>query len=184
MTFFRARLTRCTGSFLAIWFALALGYASDKAPPSNEFAPGEAWRDTDGQPINAHGGGILFHEGIYYWYGEAKSGRTFLPDCNKSWGGTRVDVTGVSCYSSTNLYDWKNEELALKAVPDAPQHDLHPSKVVERPKVIYNRATKEFVMWMHIDTPDYAAARVGVAVSAKPNGPFQYLESFRPDAGV
>jgi hypothetical protein len=127
---------------------------------------------------------VLFHEGVYYWYGESKSGRTYLPDCNKSWGGTRVDLSGVSCYSSTNLYDWKNEGIVLAAEPNDPQHDLHPSKVLERPKVIYNRATKRFVMWMHIDSTDYAAARAGTAVSERPQGPFKYLGSFRPDSGV
>jgi beta-galactosidase len=39
-------------------------------------------------------------------------------------------------------------------------------------------------MWMHIDSEDYAAARSGVAVSANPTGPFTYLGSFRPNAGV
>jgi Glycosyl hydrolases family 43 len=151
---------------------------------SHEFLPGEVWRDTDGAIINAHGGGVLFYSGIYYLYGESKSGHTFLPDCNKSWGGTRVDTTGVSCYSSTNLCDWKNEGIALAAAPDDPQSDLHSSKVLERPKVIYNRATKQFVMWVHVDSTDYAAARSGVAVSDKPIGPFKYLGSFRPNAGV
>src|SRR5262245_26557960 len=186
MTFSRATLARSRGIFLAIGlvFGVALSYASSSTSTPSTFAPGEIWRDTDGHPINAHGGGILFHEGVYYWYGEAKNGRTFLPECNKSWGGTRVDVTGVSCYSSTNLYDWKNEGLALKAEPNSPEHDLHISKVLERPKVIYNRATKEFVMWMHVDIQDYAAARTGVAVSSRPTGPFRYLESFRPDVGV
>src|SRR5882724_2706547 len=60
---------------------------------SEGFHPGQAWNDTDGKPINAHGGGVLFHDGVYYWYGEFKTGTTYLPDCNKSWGGTRVDVT-------------------------------------------------------------------------------------------
>jgi hypothetical protein len=145
---------------------------------------GQVWLDTAGQPINAHGGGVLYYEGVYYWYGEAKSGRTYLPDCNQSWGGTRVDVSGVSCYSSTNLCDWRNEGLALTAVTNDPNHDLHPSRVVERPKVIYNRTTRKFVMWLHIDSANYAAARCGVAVSDRPTGPFQYLESFRPDAGA
>lgn len=148
------------------------------------FAPGEIWSDTGGQPINAHGGGVLFHEGKYYWYGEFKSGVTVLPDCNQHWGGTRVDVTGVSCYSSTNLTEWKNEGIVLPAVGDDPQSDLHPSKVLERPKVIYNQKTKKFVMWMHIDSADYAAARSGVAVSDNPTGPFKYLGGFRPNAGV
>ncbi len=163
---------------------LVCSRALGSVPAGPQFTPGEIWRDTEGNAINAHGGCVLSHEGVYYWYGEAKSGRTFLPDCNKSWGGTRVDVTGVSCYSSTNLYEWKNRGLALPAVPGDTEHDLHPSKVVERPKVIYNRATKQFVMWMHIDTADYKAARVGVAVSASPTGPFKYLGSVRPNAGV
>lgn len=182
--FLRTRLAGLL--FLVIWFAVsaASGVAADGIRSRNEFIPGEPWQDTDGHPINAHGGGILFYNGVYYWYGEVKSGHTFLPDCNKSWGGTRVDVTGVSCYSSTNLYNWKNQGLALRATPDSPDSDLHPSKVVERPKVIYNRATKEFVMWMHIDSMDYAAAKAGVAVSSTPAGPFRYLGSFRPDAGV
>jgi hypothetical protein len=94
-----------------------------------------------------------------------------------------VDVRGVSCYSSANLCDWKNEGLALGATPEDAAGDLHPSKVLERPKVIYNRATKQFVMWMHIDSEDYSAARCGVAVSGRPSGPFKYLGSFRPDAG-
>ena len=62
--------------------------------------------------------------------------------------------------------------------------DLHSSKALERPKVIYNKTTKQFVMWMHIDSASYAATRSGVAVSARPPGPFKYLESFRPNAGV
>lgn len=148
------------------------------------FAPGEVWLDTDGHPINAHGGGVLFHQGVYYWYGEFKAGKTYLPDSNKSWGGTRVDVVGVSCYSSTNLHDWKNEGLVLPAVADDPHHDLHPSKALERPKVIYNKGTRQFVMWLHIDSASYAAARSGVAVSDQPAGPFKYLGSFRPNAGV
>lgn len=173
------------GLLLAVLGAsLACRGGSTAPSPARQFVPGEIWRDTEGNPVNAHGGGVLFHDGVYYWYGENKSGRTFLPDSNKSWGGTRVDVTGVSCYSSTNLYDWKNEGLVLKPVPTDPTHDLYPSKVVERPKVIFNGTTKQFVMWMHIDSANYAAARAGVAVSAGPTGPFKYLGSFRPNAGV
>ena len=170
---------------LALWLAAhSLTMAAAAKTPAPAFTPGEIWRDTDGQPINAHGGGLLFHGGVYYWHGEAKTGRTFVPETNKSWGGTRVDATGVSCYSSTNLYDWKSEGLALTAVTNDAQHDLSPRKVVERPKVIFNRSTQQFVMWMHIDSHNYSAARCGVAVSPKPTGPFNYRGSFRPDAGV
>jgi hypothetical protein len=37
------------------------------------FRPGEVWPDTSGTPINAHGGGILLHQDIYYWFGEHKT---------------------------------------------------------------------------------------------------------------
>ncbi|HUA64725.1 MAG TPA: glycoside hydrolase family 43 protein [Alphaproteobacteria bacterium] len=176
-----SELLKC--SFVAA--ALAAGFSGDVLAGLNpdQFASGFVWRDTDGNPIDAHGGCVLSWQGVYYWYGETKTGRTFLPDCNKSWGGTRVDMAGVGCYSSTNLYDWKNEGLVLAPVAGAAS-DLNSGNVVERPKVVFNRNSKRFVMWMHIDSADYHEARLGVAVSEKPTGPFQYLGSFRPDAGV
>ena len=52
--------------------------------------------------------------------------------------------------------------------------------VLERPKVLRNPQTGKFVMWMHIDSGDYELARLGVAVSDNPHGPFRYQGSFRP----
>jgi len=165
--------------------ALLMAFAPcGKAADEKSFPTGAVWLDTNGQAINAHGGGILFHEGVYYWYGELKEGRTYLPLVNKGWGGTRVVAGGVSCYSSTNLYDWKNEGVALPSNAEDPTHDLACENVIERPKVIYNAHTKKFVMWLHQDSPDYQAARSGVAVSDTPVGPFKYLGSARPNAGV
>lgn len=98
-----------------------------------EFRPGQVWNDTDGNPINAHGGGLLYHDGTYYWYGEYKKGKTVLL-AETGWECYRTDVTGVSCYSSKDLMNWKFEGIVLPAVKDDPKHDLHPSKVLERPK--------------------------------------------------
>jgi hypothetical protein len=145
------------------------------------FKPAEAWPDTDGNPINAHGGGILLHEGVYYWYGEIKAGNTWLPEVNRDWEGYRTDAGGISCYSSKDLYNWKNEGVALAPEFTDRSHDLHISRVIERPKVIYNEATEKFVMWMHIDSVDYSYARAGVAVSNSPTGPFVYQKSIRPN---
>ena len=148
---------------------------------SADIRPGDVWLDTAGKPINAHGGGMMVHDGTYYWYGENKEGKTWLPETNKGWDGYRVDITGIRCYSSKDLLAWKDEGIVLKAVPDKPAHDLHPSKVLERPKVAFNAKTKKFVMWMHIDSPDYKAARAGVATADSPIGPFTYIESVRPE---
>ena len=60
---------------------------------SGMFKPGELWRDNKDVHINAHGGGILFHNGKYYWFGEHK---TEGKRGNQAW-------LGVHCYSSENL---------------------------------------------------------------------------------
>ena len=95
-------------------------------------------------------------------------------------GSYRTDVTGVSCYSSKDLLNWKFEGIVLPAVKDDEKHDLHPSKVLERPKVIYNEKTKKFVMWAHVESADYSKACAGVAVSDSPTGTFTYVAASVP----
>lgn len=43
------------------------------------YYPGRIWLDTEGNPIQAHGGGILYDDKtkMYYWYGEYKDGATY-----------------------------------------------------------------------------------------------------------
>ncbi|HXL55684.1 MAG TPA: hypothetical protein VN958_05470, partial [Chitinophagaceae bacterium] len=55
-------------------FALLLFFCSGVFSQNNYFLPGEIWYDEDGKPINAHGGGILYDKGTYYWFGEIKKG--------------------------------------------------------------------------------------------------------------
>ncbi|NLP56868.1 glycoside hydrolase family 43 protein [Lutibacter sp. B1] len=139
------------------------------------FISGEKWMDTDSLHINAHGGGIMFYNNTYYWFGEHKvSGRE---------GNTAL--FGVRCYSSTDLYNWKNEGIALKVVEDSIS-EITKGCVIERPKVVFNEKTKKFVMWFHLELKGqgYNAARTGVAISDSPTGPFEYLKSYRPNVGV
>ncbi|ERN02774.1 uncharacterized protein LOC18430894 isoform X2 [Amborella trichopoda] len=143
------------------------------------FYPGRIWLDTDGNPIQAHGGGILYDKksATFFWYGENKDGPTF--QAHKK-GAARVDIIGVSCYSSKDLWTWKNIGVVLRGEKYNLTHDLHESNVLERPKVIYNDLTNQYVMWMHIDDVNYTKASVGVAISSSPIGPFKYLHSKRP----
>jgi hypothetical protein len=138
------------------------------------------WKDTEGNPINAHGGGMLLHNGTYYWFGEIKKGKTWLVP-GQQWEDYRVPAGGISCYSSKNLMHWKYEGVTMPSIIGQPEHDLDTSKVVERPKVIYNKKTKKFVMWMHVDSNDYGYAQSGVAISDKPQGPYKYLGSVKPN---
>ena len=119
---------------------------------NTSFHPGEVWYDTDSVPINAHGGGILYHKGIYYWFGEHKI---------EGEAGNKAQV-GVHCYSSKDLYNWKNEGIALPVVEDDPDHDIARGCILERPKVIYNAKTRKFVMWFHLELKNqvYKAAQV------------------------
>lgn len=112
-----------------------------------------------------------------------QKGETILPEW-ATWECYRTDVTGVSCYSSKDLLNWKFEGIVLPAVKDDKKHDLHPSKVLERPKVIYNEKTKKFVMWAHVESADYSKACAGVAVSDSPTGTFTYVGSFRPNGAM
>lgn len=139
------------------------------------FTPGKAWPDQQGRHINAHGGGVLFHQGKYYWFGEHKGqGKRG----NAAWEGVR-------CYSSSDLYNWKNEGIVLPVVED-PSSEITKGCVIERPKVIYNKKTKQFVMWFHLELKGkgYSAARTAVAVSDHVLGPYRYLRSYRPNANT
>lgn len=140
----------------------------------------QRWTDTDGHAINAHGAGVLYHDGVYYLFGEIKQGRTRLVP-NQSWEDYRVPAGGVSCYSSRDLVHWKNEGVALASVTGDTASDLDTGRVIERPKVIYNARTGKYVMWMHIDHNDYSYARAGVAISDRPEGPYRYLGGVRPN---
>ena len=141
------------------------------------FIPGQVWKDTDGLPIQAHGGCVLFDNGIYYWFGENKDTPTKKNDLVEF----NVDAVGVSCYVSIDLYNWENKGLVLSAVKDDPSHELHTSKLIERPKVIYNPLTKKYVMFTHLDTDDYRYARVGIAVCDQPTGRYEFLGSISPN---
>lgn len=135
---------------------------------------GEIWPDNNGVHINAHGGGILVDNGIFYWYGEHKiEGRR----------GNQARV-GVQCYSSTNLTDWTDDGIALKVSGD-PESPITIGSVIERPKVIFNPKTKKYVMWFHLELKGqgYKAAKTGVAVADQPTGPYEFLDAMNPNAG-
>ena len=139
------------------------------------FKPGKIWPDNNGIHINAHGGGILYHDDTYYWYGEHKI---------EGPAGNQAQA-GVHVYSSNDLYNWMDEGIALAVVKDDPNHDITRGCILERPKVIYNENTGKFVMWFHLELKGmgYDAARSGVAVSDSPLGPFTFVRSMRPNAG-
>lgn len=144
------------------------------AQTSTSIKPGSIWLDNNGVHINAHGGGVLLHNDIYYWFGEHKT---------EGEAGNRANV-GVHVYSSKNLSDWKDEGIALAVVEDT-TNLLVKGCIIERPKVIYNKKTKTFVMWFHheLKGQGYKAALTGLAISDKVTGPYRYIKSVNPNSG-
>ena len=134
---------------------------------------GELWPDISGRHINAHGGGILKYGDTYYWFGEHKADHT------------SDALVGVMCYASKDLLHWSNRGVAL-SVRDERGSDIERGCILERPKVIYNELTKKFCMWFHLELKGkgYDAARYGVAVADRPEGPYKFLYSQRADAGT
>ncbi len=158
--------------------------AQSQRPNARLIVSGVEWHDTDGNRINAHGGGVMFHKGRYYWYGECKSDSTYWNPNVPGWECYRTEAGGVNCYSSKDLVHWRYEGVVLKPEMENRSSDLHWSKVLERPKVIYNEKTRKFVMWLHVDSDDYNYACAGVAVSDSPTGEFKYLGAMHPNGQI
>jgi hypothetical protein len=157
--------------YILILFCSLIIYSCDKSEET--FKPGQSWLDNNGVHINAHGGGFLFFNDTYYWFGEHKT---------EGEAGNKANV-GVHCYSSKDLYNWKDEGIALSVSNDSTSLIVE-GCIIERPKAIYNAKNKQFVMWFHheLKGKGYDAAMTGVAVSDKVTGPYKYLKSVNPNS--
>jgi len=164
------RSTARLGGLLAAGTAAALAVALPAAPAqaaTAQFTPGQAWTDTSGSTLQLHGLGIVKVGSTWYGFGEDKAGESASNDYFQD----------VPCYSSTDLQHWT---LQGKALTRQSTGDLGPNRIVERPKVIYNASTATYVMYVHIDNTSYSEAKVGVATSSTPCGPYSYRGSFQP----
>jgi ricin-type beta-trefoil lectin protein/glycosyl hydrolase family 43 len=152
-------------SLLVVGLVLA-GLFSGASPAS--AAPvgvpnGVQFTDSTGAIVHAHGGGIIATGGFYYWFGE-----------NRNADGT---FRAVSVYRSTDLRTWtfRNDVLRQSSAPELAVANI------ERPKVIFNATTGQFVMWMHKENgSDYTQALAAVATSGTVDGNYTYRGSFRP----
>lgn len=149
---------------LAGLFLLMLMAAIPSFAASGIVKPGDRWLDDHGRQIQAHGGGITYWKGVYYWFGEDRS-QTNDPD--KRY---------VACYSSRDLVHWKFRRQIGFADPE----HLGSHWVLERPKVFANPRTHKFVLYAHLDDARYKLARVMVAVSDRIDGDYRYVKSYRP----
>lgn len=137
----------------------------------NSFRPGQVWLDTEGKRIHAHGGSIILVDDTYYWYGENKE---------KTDGRNGIWHWGVRCYSSKDLYNWKDEGIIIPPEPDNPESSLHPETCMDRPHIIYNKRTKKYVCWLKIMNKDQSQTET-VLTADNILGPYEKVkEGLRP----
>lgn len=160
------RVLSLTLAFVAGIAALLLP-ATQAHAATVSFTLGAARTDTSGNTLQLHGLGIIKVGSTWYGFGEDKTGES----------SSNTAFQDIPCYSSTDLQTWTHQGVAL---PKQSTGDLGPNRVVERPKVIYNASTSTYVMYLHIDSSNYSEAKVGVATSSTPCGPYTYRGSFRP----
>lgn len=137
---------------------------------SGELAAGIAFMDTDGERVNAHGGGIIEVEGTFYLHGEYFLSAT-----------TDHTFHGFAMYSSRDLATWTNEGIIL---PTQPSGELGPNRIGERPHIIQCPATGEFVLYAHAASEDYQSDKeVVYATSSVVNGQYSYQGPLRNAGG-
>jgi hypothetical protein len=159
------------GTYMEVDYVRVYQKKDEQLPKRTNFTPGTLWKDTNGHPINAHGGGIIYSNDRYYWYGEHK-----LPGRSEKEGADG----GVHCYSSTDLYNWDDEGVVLAVDNQPGGSDIEPGCILERPKVVYHRQTKMYVMYFKFypKGTGYDTGYVGVATASAPAGPFVYSHKF------
>ena len=110
--------------------------------------------DVNGDTIDVHDGRVIKFGDRYYWYGTAYGTTTGFKRANE-----------YRVYSSPDMQAWTPHGAIL---PDAA------SGIYYRPHVIFNEATKQYVLWYNW-YPKLWTGRFGVAVSDSPTGPFRIV---------
>ena len=138
----------------------------------HSIRPGKVWYDTEGNRIQAHGGSILYVDGVYYWYGENKEGITGHAT------GEYLSVwhRGVNLYASKDLYNWEpcGTIMVDNEHPDSP---FYPVNIMDRPHILHNKKTGKFLLWAKCAGRDFNTSVFGVCIADSIKGPFTYLKT-------
>ncbi|WP_225997417.1 discoidin domain-containing protein [Myceligenerans pegani] len=162
------------------------------------------------EDLEVDAGGIVESEEdgetVYYWYGEDRSNGYFgSPGVHayksydtRNWIDQGVVLRSVSSAAELesdyfdDLYDTVDDagEPRQERIDELNYHlntneAADHTTIFERPKVLYNESTDQWVLWWHSDgqtTPGgsmYARSMAGVAVSDSPTGPFRMTGVYR-----
>lgn len=152
-------------------FTLALIAAAPLQAGWQTIENGLLWRDTDGNPVQAHGGSFLRIDDTWYMVGEDRSG-PWNPD--------------VNLYSTKNFTDWKFEGKIIEngkhsyIYPDGTIGELGRNRMIERPKLLYCAKTGQYVIWCHWEASNYGASEAAVFYSDNITEPYKLHWAGRP----
>ena len=141
--------------------------------------------DVDGKAMDIHDGNIIQYEkgGLYYYYGVGYgechplfdfgcAGFYLVGDC-----GFRTNHT-INLYTSADLQRWTYVRDIF------PWYGDRPRGIYYRPKVVYNKFTQLYVLWVNLverngpfDSPNFLNASYVVATSKTPDGIFTVVQS-------
>ena len=124
---------------------------------------GWLWKTDKGQTVQAHAPGFVRVGDIWYMCGEDRS----------SWWNPDVNL-----YSSTDLVHWKFEKKIVQN--GVTTSELGSSRMIERPKLLYNEKTEKYVVWCHYESGNYGASEAACFECDSVNGAYTYVWSGRP----
>ncbi|MFW0715115.1 RICIN domain-containing protein [Pedobacter sp. N23S346] len=121
--------------------------------------------DTNGNIVHAVEGGVIKVDNLYYLWGMDRSQDNYT-------------FRGVNLYSSPDLKTWTFVNTILK---NSSHPDVASGSVVERPKLLHNTTTGQFVLWVHYEGWNaYATSEVGYATSSTVGGNYTWQGHYRP----
>lgn len=144
-----------------------------KAPCHHQDAiyPGQPWLDTKGERIQAHGGAVIYENGVYYWYGENKE---------HTDGKNGVWTWGIKLYASADLCNWEDRGFLIPPVLDDPNAALFPTKRVDRPHILKCAKTGKYVCWIKLSGPEAAFT---IWQADRLTGPYEMVENLYNPGG-
>lgn len=124
---------------------------------------GLSWKTKTGSTVQAHAPGFVRVGDLWYMVGEDRS-NTWHPD--------------VNLYSSTDLVHWTFEKKIIEN--GVATSELGSSRMIERPKLMYNASTDKYVVWCHYESSNYSASEAACFECDSVNGAYTYVWSGRP----
>jgi hypothetical protein len=146
---------------------------ASSGPVVGTIYSGVPWIDTSGNLVNAHGVGFIQVADTYYMVGEQRSG------ANDTYSGSPINgedtFTGVSMYSTKDFMRWTFVGTVVRPIPGTV---VAPPYYGERPKILYNASTGNYVIYIKMLTytgnPLVYTGYYAVLTSSTISGPYTY----------